>query len=280
MALSNPEIERFHRDGYVIVDFALEQSLLDDIVESVSGLFARRAAHRSDARRTRIQRTRIQDAWRFVPSVRELALNETVLHALRDLFGREPLPFQTLNFWTGTQQKPHSDTIHFNSRPSGYMVGVWTALEDVDEGNGALVYYPGSHRLPEITMQDIGVAPLQENYPAYEKHIASVIEQRGLQAARGVMKKGQSFIWHANLLHGGGRHTDSNRTRHSQVTHYFFEGCEYYTPMLSTETAIFRRDPEWITADAPYRRFRPDGKTSAALLERIARKLKSTLTGR
>jgi len=32
-------------------------------------------------------------------------------------------------------------------------------------------------------------------------------------------------------LHGGTVQTDRSLTRHSQVTHYFFEGCTYYTPL-------------------------------------------------
>ncbi len=46
-------------------------------------------------------------------------------------------------------------------------------------------------------------------------------------------KKGQALIWTANLLHGGDRQKDRNKTRWSQVTHYFFDNCAYYTPMFS-----------------------------------------------
>jgi ectoine hydroxylase-related dioxygenase (phytanoyl-CoA dioxygenase family) len=36
------------------------------------------------------------------------------------------------------------------------MCGVWVALEDIDMGNGPLIYYPGSHRVPEVTMKELG----------------------------------------------------------------------------------------------------------------------------
>jgi hypothetical protein len=45
--------------------------------------------------------------------------------------------------------------------------------------------------------------------------------------------KGHAIIWAANLLHGGSAITDPARTRHSQVTHYFFEDCLYYQPQKS-----------------------------------------------
>jgi hypothetical protein len=34
-------------------------------------------------------------------------------------------------------------------------------------------------------------------------------------------------------MHGGTTQLDPGRTRWSQVTHYFFDDCAYYTPMMS-----------------------------------------------
>ncbi|NER39558.1 MAG: hypothetical protein F6J93_37405 [Oscillatoria sp. SIO1A7] len=66
---------------------------------------------------------RIQDAWVFQETVKKLALAPKVLSLLRLLYRREPIPFQTLNFWRGTEQTTHSDTIHFNSFPSDLCAG-------------------------------------------------------------------------------------------------------------------------------------------------------------
>ena len=41
------------------------------------------------------------------------------------------------------------------------------------------------------------------------------------------------LIWAANLIHGGKAVLDPLRTRWSQVNHYYFENCVYYTPMWS-----------------------------------------------
>jgi len=48
-------------------------------------------------------------------------------------------------------------------------------------------------------------------------------------------RKGQALIWAANLLHGGSPQHDPKLTRWSQVTHYYFEDCVYYTPAFSDE---------------------------------------------
>jgi ectoine hydroxylase-related dioxygenase (phytanoyl-CoA dioxygenase family) len=169
-----------------------------------------------------------------------------VLALLEALYGRRPRPFTTLNFQVGTEQAPHSDTIHFNSDPPGFMCGVWVALEDVDDDNGPLVYYPGSHTLPEYTMQDAGLSPSAADYPRYETFIRGVIERSKIAPRYGTVSKGQAIVWASNLLHGGSPRRDRNRTRHSQVTHYFFEDVRTLTPMLSTPDAPCVSDPHWI----------------------------------
>jgi hypothetical protein len=70
----------------------------------------------------------------------------------------------------------------------------------------------------------------QTHFHAYWQ--AAVAAQQ-LQPQIFTPRLGQAFIWTANLLHGGAPVVNPELTRWSQVTHYFFEGCEAYTPMLS-----------------------------------------------
>jgi len=240
MVLTREQIEHFQEQGYLCLDPGLASDLPDRIVADVAAHYGEDDLIQSP------NGTRVQDAWSFSEAARGLATDSAILEALEQLYGRKPLPFQTLNFPVGTEQRIHSDTIHFNSDPSGFMAGVWVALEDIDEHNGALKYYPGSHHLPEVDMQDVGKGIGYEHYPDYESFIERMIEARGLKAERARVRKGQAFIWHGNLLHGGGSHPDRSRTRHSQVTHYFFENCRYYTPMNSTPEKRQWRQPTWI----------------------------------
>lgn len=176
---------------------------------------------------------RVADAWGTSADVRAIAGAPKIIELLRLLYGRRPVPFQTLNFWKGTQQKTHSDAIHFHCFPKHLMCGVWTALEDTDDRNGALHYYPGSHLLPDVEYVDLGLKPGKNFYPRYEAYIEELIEAQGLPKEKPFLKRGQAIIWSANLLHGGDTITDPDSTRISQVTHYYFEGCSYYTPLRS-----------------------------------------------
>jgi len=169
--------------------------------------------------------------------VRRLAMAPRVLSVLRTLYRREPIPMQTLNFGRGTEQRAHSDSMHFSSVPAGFMCGVWIALEDIDEDNGPLEYYPGSHRLPHLDHTSIGVTGSEqksyERYGAYEELVQMVVRELGLERRVLKVPKGKALVWAANLLHGGSPIRDASRTRHSQVTHYYFEGCLYYQPQRS-----------------------------------------------
>ena len=241
---SGEERERFERDGYLVIEEQVApDALLDAIVEALADLYGK-PLHERDG--VVYYRNRIENAWRIDDHVKALARAAPVVSLLEDLYGRRPLPFQTLNFRIGSQQRAHSDAIHFNSEPQGFMCGVWVALEDVDLENGPVVFYPGSHRLPFVTMAAAGLEASAESYGAYEQHIARLIERERLEPRYGTMRKGQALVWAANLLHGGAEQPDRTRSRHSQVTHYFFEGCRYWAPMTSTDGDVRWREPQWI----------------------------------
>ena len=69
----------------------------------------------------------------------------------------------------------------------------------------------------------------------YQDAWDAMVAARGAPAEHFLARKGQALIWAANLLHGGSPQTDPTRTRWSQVTHYFFDDCIYYTPAFSDE---------------------------------------------
>jgi hypothetical protein len=210
---------QYHADGFAVVPGMVDQDLivriLDDLIEPLQGV------------------NRVQDAWKFSAAVRELAVMPDVLDVLRTLYGREPVPFQTLNFEFGTQQRAHSDTVHFSSIPRRYMCGVWVAFEDVDSGNGPLFYYPGSQRLPDPFFQQFGLDAGLGSYDRYEIAQEKLLEAHGLEPVEFHAKAGDILIWSANIVHGGKPISEDGRTRWSQVTHYFFEGCVYVTPLHS-----------------------------------------------
>lgn len=223
-------IRQMAEHGYAAIDLGDEaRALCDKAVADTAKYFARPGI------------ARVQDAWYRSRAIRKLAAWPRVRELLRAAYGRDPFPFQTLNFLAGSQQPLHADTIHFNSVPERFMCGVWIALEDVQEGAGPLVYHPGSHKLSVMTMRDAGVnasQPTPEDYErAFVPRFAERIAASGLPAKHALLKKGWAFVWAANLAHGGSAITVPGSTRRSLVVHCYFEDCLYYTPMTSDEAA-------------------------------------------
>lgn len=165
--------------------------------------------------------------------IRSIGNNRELLEFLSVLLDGEAKLFQSINFINGSQQKTHSDSIHMTTYPLGGLLGVWIALEDTDEENGALHYIPGSHTLPyflnsdydnEGTFLKIG----KKSYKEYEQFLEAKVKELGLKKEIFRAGKGDLLVWHANILHGGEPHTDKTRTRKSLVYHYFDENSICY----------------------------------------------------
>jgi hypothetical protein len=171
----------FQQNGYVVIDPQIPDELIEETNSVLRDLFV------PTYDPWYADETRVQDLWFFNEQVRQIALAPRVLEILRALYGREPLPFQTLNFRVGSQQRTHSDIIHFDSFPFGFMCGVWLAMEDVDRTNGPLHYFPVSHTLPRFDMREVRVpenaAPGYARYGFYEDFVEGVLKRESFDRA-------------------------------------------------------------------------------------------------
>jgi hypothetical protein len=242
---------QLHERGYAMIDFPDAEIMqrIDRIKRTLGPIFKVDFDDRRAVKNTGGD-LRVQDAWKFDEDVKQIAANQQILQLLSKLYGRRAFPFQTLNFPVGTQQSLHSDSIHFSSIPERFMCGVWLAFEDVSPEAGPLAYLPGSHRWPILSNAMIGRRGSDNRgLPAqdpFDEPWAALVEASDLQREHFLPRKGQALIWAANLLHGGAKQIDPTLTRWSQVTHYYFENCIYYTPAYSDE-ALGQLDLRTIT---------------------------------
>ncbi|MFT4540650.1 MAG: ectoine hydroxylase-related dioxygenase (phytanoyl-CoA dioxygenase family) [Planctomycetota bacterium] len=236
-------IARSYRDnGYAVIEDCFEPELIDAITAQYDWLFDPSTKFQLPYWAEDVldaDRSRRQDAWCVCAPVKELATHPKMLRILQVLYGRAAIPFQTLNFQHGTEQSLHSDAFHFSSIPARFMTGVWVALEDITESNGPLRYVPGSHKLPDVQLADFGLwsqspeGGLGHNYQVFEAYVKAALDKYDMPVEQLTCKKGSAVIWASHLLHGGSPILDSTSTRLSQVTHYYFEDCVYYTPAYS-----------------------------------------------
>jgi len=154
----------------------------------------------------------------------------TAMHAgqeICDRFGKATL-YTSLFFEHGSQQALHRDTPYFYSGSEGGYMGVWVALNDADETNGALVAVKGSHRLEEPDLNQLKnrffpttdvPASYRPLFLAYNEELETQARRKGLVAVPCVVRKGDMILWHPSTLHGGLPHLDKSRSRRSFVMH-------------------------------------------------------------
>lgn len=234
--------------GYAILESMFDDDLLDRVVLECQSEYNNDSKYNN-------QNRRVADGWRSMESVSEVACDQRIITLLSKIYGKRAFPFQTLNFERGTEQRLHSDTIHFNSIPNLFMTGVWVALEDVTLDNGPLAYIENSHKLPVFNCDSAGIRSVSSkedpylNYGDYEDFVEEMVKSISKGPKLVQMKKGDVFIWSANLIHGGSPIIKEDSSRFSQVTHYFYDDCVYFTPLSSNlrDAKVHLRLPEDIS---------------------------------
>ena len=169
---------------------------------------------------------RFMNVHRSSAAARALASDRRVIELIELILGRPAGLFQTICFMHGSQQEAHSDAFHMMTEPPGFLVGMWVALEDIDEGAGPVFYLPGSHRLPYVMSEDLDIEkppPLMvaDKGEAYVKRMRAIVAESGSAPSKFTAKAGDVLFWHHNLTHGGSEVTREGATRRSLVGHYF-----------------------------------------------------------
>jgi len=164
---------------------------------------------------------KLNDLYLEEPVIRELALGPRLRPILAQLLGEPAALCNSLNFEKGSQQPEHIDSLFMTPRTPNKLVASWIALEDAHPDAGQLFYYPGSHTIPLYTFRDGTHHAQDEELPKWHEYIAARLAQRGLQRSQFPAKKGDLFLWHANIVHGGSPIRDPERTRRSLVCHYY-----------------------------------------------------------
>ena len=219
-------LDQYEEQGYAILKKYVSDEVVDEINSAIDhGL--------SEGKYQFINNGKIMFAFHSLPALKNVGTDQHLMELLDILIDGKAVLFQSINFKMGSEQHTHSDSIHMTTYPLGGLLGVWIALEDIDDDNGPLHYYPGSHKLPYYLNKDYdneGNSMMigNKSYDAYEEMIAEKIKGNHIQKKIFNAKKGDVLLWHANLFHGGNEHTNKNKTRKSVVFHYFKEGAICY----------------------------------------------------
>ena len=223
--------------GYVVLEGAVEPALVDALLADVDEVLANHRDHSSLVLSDKYDHQKIRDTdpqfffgqrMRFVDfhqasvAAKRVSLHGTILDFVRHLFRAEIVMMQSLTFLEGSQQLIHQDHAYVIVKNPTHLCASWVALEDVDPKSGPLRYIPGSHALPLFDWGN-GLyrrAGSTGTDQQFAEHIDRQAAAAGLEALAFCPRKGDVFLWHAALAHGGSPVLDKTLTRKSHVTHY------------------------------------------------------------
>ncbi len=211
---------KWEENGFLLLQGFISQDEVNEIDQEIDKGLKDGTLHYNYTHR------KIFNAHKQINAIQKVAKHQLLLDILEYIFGRPAIHFQTINFNKSSEQAAHSDFIHMTTLPLGFLAGAWIALEEINDDNGPLTYYPGSHKLPYVLNHDYGNSSnaflLDGNANIkYEKKVAQVAKEAGLNEMKLKANAGDILIWHANLLHGAAPIKNPDLTRKSMVFHYF-----------------------------------------------------------
>jgi ectoine hydroxylase-related dioxygenase (phytanoyl-CoA dioxygenase family) len=252
------------------------ESLIDEFVSDIRsthqhpGMFVR-TDHRANNPRLVLSDDRpdryesLFDLYANLESSRAVCLHPKVSRFLEVVFDAKPLAFQQLLFQRSNGHQIHQDTSVVAVENPLWLAASWIALQDVQEGSGELAFYDRSHKLPHYLFKD-GSKRFRhdlDDRAEYEAELARACA--GLPYERFLAKKGDVFLWAADLVHRSHpRSMPDDTNRMSCVTHY----CP-----ATTEPFWFRFHPD-NRAVRPYRSLGSFASSFYRLPERRGRMLR------
>lgn len=249
---SATQMREFHEHGYIILKQAIDGSSIDHYLAEISKM---QTAPKCQLKVTGVgleepttysarldkpgSSLRIVDDYAINDTALALLLNDHTYHFLEALFETKPILTQSLKFTYGSAQPLHQDTLFVRTTAPFKLAASWIALEDVKQGSGELIFYPGSHRWNDFyfgerfTHYDEERDGVEE-LARWNEWVRKRILDAHAQPKSFMANKGDVLIWHAGLVHGGGNITDPKQTRHSLVGHYCPDGVRplyhFYKP--------------------------------------------------
>lgn len=235
LMLSYQQKEFWQENGYLVLPQFFSQQKVEEIVRLHKKVFKqcpdnivvdnittnRRCYVSSLSPQEKKHSLKINDLYLNYHEVRSLSLNESLVDILGDLLGGKPVLCNTLSLDYGTQQFLHVDSLYMTPLTDEHLVATWIALEDCHPDAGPLVYVPGSHKIPIYRFSNGSAHQVNKEFAQWQEYIKENVDKYGLKEEIFLPKKGDVFIWHAQLLHGGSPINNPRLTRKSIVNHYF-----------------------------------------------------------
>ena len=228
----------FVDEGYMKFPLALDEEFCDGFDADVSRLWRERPDDLAVSPRgpegptafsdyegpVRDPGYRIPDLHSHSEHALAIYLQPTIFRMVELIYDQPAVAFQSLYFEYGSQQALHRDPMFVVTDPPLHLLASWVALEDITPESGPLAYVPKSHRWPWFEFEPGSVVCGAKIPPAKRKEhgewTRAMLREQELEVIPFTCRRGDVFIWHGGLVHGGTPIDDAGKTRRSFVVHY------------------------------------------------------------
>jgi phytanoyl-CoA hydroxylase len=131
----------------------------------------------------------------------------------------------------------HQDNAYVQAPPDAF-VSVWTALCDVDEENGCLSFYPGSHKLGALETEVLDHAPVVGQNPGAQGLQCVFPETYTKSAITMPLRRGSTVFFHGYCVHESQANRSTNRFRYSFLSTYLRKGSPFRPGRLQQRTEV------------------------------------------
>jgi ectoine hydroxylase-related dioxygenase (phytanoyl-CoA dioxygenase family) len=235
--ISDADVERFRRDGFLIIERFLSEDRIEALRDRFPNLFAGKFDTgvypdewywREGMSLPEVTR-HMANAWKADLTVAKLALSVDVGRAASRLAGWSGARLgQDTIWWKAPKTKPiahHQDSSFMGFLDPAETVTCWVTLDDTRRDAGTLEYAPGSHLWP--------LTPLPESFHGQDDYRA---QMKAAAAAAGIDPPqpvyievpAGSCVFHAGeIWHGSGPNTTGDRMRRSIGIHMVSDKAEF-----------------------------------------------------
>jgi ectoine hydroxylase len=213
MRLTQEQLERFGREGYLFFPMQFTREEMQGLIDAVPGLYRRREAYNVREKGKDAVRTNFA-AHMYSKPFAKLARHPRMVQPVEDLFGEQVYMHQfKINgkaAFDGDVWQWHQDYgtwLNDDLMPTERAMNVAIFLDDVNEFNGPLMFIPGSHKKGVIEAKhDLTTT----SYPLWtidNDLIAKLVERAGGKDGGIVSPKGPAgsmILFHGCLVHASG----------------------------------------------------------------------------
>ena len=215
-------MENFKKNGYVHFKQIIDHETIDELMKQINTErqtlpeYGFNDKHMNKGNRIGRLHLKLNDYFKCLDTVKDEIYN--IL--------QKPVIMGSLTFENGSSQALHIDNWFFYTKPEKDMIGIWIALEDVEDDSGPLFYYKNSNVLESTDPSDFEGS----THEKANKLTEDLIKKTECLTKKNVnVKKGDIFIWDYNLVHGGSEILNVNKSRNSIVFHLIDEDAELYS---------------------------------------------------